>query len=156
MNDHLSYHSFCYLGFMKRFILVFTLLALSLSSVAQEIDQKRVNFVNKFSQAVMNHKQGKVIKMMDKDYRKDQLEFLEGNKEQFVDELFSGIDQESEKFVNSELKNIDAMEIKAVKEAGAGEWEYTILVDAGRYRVEIVLFLKKTKKNMDSLVPQAE
>jgi hypothetical protein len=129
---------------MKQLIVLLALLGLSFTSSAQEIDQKRIDFVNKFYLAVIHHKQKKVIKMMDKDYRKEQLAFLEGNKEQFVDELFSGVDQESQKFVNSELKNVDAMEIQDVKETGAGAWEYTFLVVAGPYKMEIVLLLKKS------------
>ncbi|MFK7787393.1 MAG: hypothetical protein AB8B56_19875 [Crocinitomicaceae bacterium] len=131
---------------MKRFILLFAFVSLSISLYAQEIDQKRIDFVNKFYLAVINHKQSKVIKLMDKDYRKEQLDFLNGNKEQFVDELFSGVDQESSKFINSELKNIEAMEIQDVKEAGKDKWEYTFLVEAGPYKMEISLLLKKNKK----------
>ena len=47
-------------------------------------------FIIDFTEAVNDHNSAKVIKMMNKKYRKDQIRFLKGNKEQFLNELFSG------------------------------------------------------------------
>ena len=50
------------------------------STHAQEIEQSQIDFANSFVQAVMSHKKGKIIKKLDKKYRKKQIKFLGGNK----------------------------------------------------------------------------
>ena len=131
---------------MKRFTILLIFVGLGFWSSAQEIDMKRIDFVNKFYKAVVSHKQGKVIKLMDKAYRKEQIKFLDGNKEQFVNELFGGVDINSKKYVNLKLTEIENIEIQDVFDRGTDEWEYVFHVKAGDRMVKRSLMLRKSGK----------
>ena len=65
---------------MKRLTLLFIGLLMLTSTHAQEIEQSQIDVANSFVQAVMSHKKGKIIKNLDKKYRKKQIKFLGGNK----------------------------------------------------------------------------
>ena len=65
---------------MKRLTLLFIGLLMLTSTHAQEIEQSQIDFANSFVQAVMSHKKGKIIKKLDKKYRKKQIKFLGSNK----------------------------------------------------------------------------
>ncbi len=117
-----------------------------LGTQAQEIDTKAIDFVNKFYTAVVNHQEKKVIKCMDKGYRKEQIAFLDGNKEQFVNELFGGSDISTGKWINLKLDEIDNIEIQDVFERGENEWEYIFHVKSGETVIEVPLTLRKSGK----------
>lgn len=137
---------FTILEFMKRFTLVFIFFSLILSVSAQEIDQKRIDFVNKFYKAVVSHKKSKVIKCTDKDYRKEQIKFLGGNKQQFVDELFGGFDIETKEYVNLKLIDIENIEVQDVHDLESGGWEYVFHVKSKGRTTKLTLGLKKSGK----------
>jgi len=134
------------LATMKHITLLFLFIALGFGSQAQEVDLKAIDFVNKFYKAVVSHNQKKVIKCMDKAYRKEQIAFLDGNKEQFVNELFGGSDISSGKWVNLKLNEIDNIEIQDVFERGENEWEYVFHAKSGETIIEVSLTLRKTGK----------
>lgn len=131
---------------MKRITVAFIFIGLALSVSAQKIDMERINFVNKFYKAVVNHKLSKVIKCTDKSYRDEQLTFLGGNKEQFVNELFGGIDVNTKEYVNVTLEEIENIEIQDVFERGDNDWEYVFHIKSGDYLIERSLLLRKTGK----------
>lgn len=131
---------------MKRITLAFIFIGLTLTVSAQEIDMKRIDFVNKFYKAVVDHEQSKVIKCTDKAYRKEQLVFLADNKEQFVNELFGGTDVNTNEYVNLTLSEIENIEIQDVFERGANDWEYVFHIKSGDHLVERSLLLRKTGK----------
>ena len=131
---------------MKRFTILFIFIGLALSVSAQEIDMKQINFVNKFYKAVVAHQHSKVIKCTDKGYRSEQLAFLGGNKEQFVNELFGGFDIHTNEYINLKLNEIENIEIQDVFDRGNGDWEYVFHIKAGDHLVEKTLMLRKTGK----------
>lgn len=114
-----------------------------MSVSAQEIDQRGAKFVIKFCKVVAAHKESRVIKCLDKKYRTDQLEFLGGNKTQFVNELFSGNEIQTGEFVNLKLEEIDAIEIVEMEALEYMAWIYVFHIKAGDHTIELWLELKK-------------
>ncbi len=131
---------------MKQLTFLLLFIGFSISSSAQEVDMERISFVNKFYKAVVSHKQSKVIKLMDRDHRKEQIKLLGGNKEQFVNELFSGIDIHTEKYFNVKLSEIENIEIQKINDLGDGKWEYIFHIKSGELLLEQSLTLRKSGK----------
>lgn len=117
-------------------------------SFGQEISEKQQTHVAKFITAVTNHDQKSVIKLMDKKYRKEQIAFLKGNKEQFVNELFGGSDvNNSDIYVQLKLNEITKIEVAEVIELKGGEgYTYIFRIRGKEKDVYISLGLKKTGK----------
>lgn len=119
-------------------------LFISLFSHSQEIEEKQIAFANKFIEAVSEHNTKKVIKMMDKEYRKEQISFLNGNKEQFVNELFSGEDMSDPSiYVNVKLDEITKIEIAEVTELKGNKYNYVFRVRTAEFDLFSSLILKK-------------
>lgn len=133
---------------MKHLVILLLFIGLGWSIQAQEIDMKRIDFVNSFYKAVASHNQKKVIKHLDKNYRTEQLAFLKGNKEQFVNELFGGTDINSNEWVNLKLNEIDNIEIQDVFDRGENEWEYVFHVTSGEKVLKVPLTLKQSGKKL--------
>jgi hypothetical protein len=89
---------------MSRIVLIFTVLICFSVQAQEPTEEGRLDFIIEFTEAVNDHKSRKVIKMMNKAYRKDQIQFLDGNKEQFVNELFSGY--KNDQFYNTKFDHI--------------------------------------------------
>ena len=123
-------------------------LMISLGSRAQEISQKQIDFANAFIEAVSSHNQKKVIKMMDKEYRKEQLANLKGNKKQFVDELFGGEDMKDPSiYANIKLENVIKIEIAEVIPLKSGnKYNYIFRVRDSQFDILTTLILKKRGK----------
>lgn len=137
-----------YLGSMKHFF-TFLILVVSLTAYGQqtsEADQKRIDFVNEFVAAVKEHDSKKVLKMMDKTYRKEQVKFLEGNKEQFINELFGGVDVTSGEYINTKFKHILRIEVAEVEELSQTEFAYTFRIRDGKHDILRQLLLRKDGK----------
>lgn len=130
---------------MKRFTLLFICVFAGYFSSAQEIDMARIQFVNEFCAAVLSHDEAKVIQRTDKDYRKEQIKFLDGNKTQFVNELLSGLDIDSDDYINAKLTEIESIEIVEAREYGQGEWEYVFHLKVGAHIIQRSLLLKKDR-----------
>ena len=113
---------------MKRCTVLFLFSFLVFGAWCQEIDAKQIDFINQFSEAVSSHNQSKVIKCTDKDYRNEQIDFLGGNKKQFVDELFGGFDIQSGEYINLQLEEIELIHVIEAVGLGDGRWEYTFHV----------------------------
>ncbi len=133
---------------MKYIVSLILFVGLGSGAQAQEIDMKRIDFVNSFYKAVTSHNQKKIIKHLDKNYRKEQLAFLKGNKEQFVNELFGGTDINTNEWVNLKLNEIDNIEIQDVFDRGENEWEYVFHVTSGEKVLKVPLTLKQTGKKL--------
>ena len=86
-----------------------------------------------------------VLKMTDKAYRKEQVKFLGGRKEQFINELFGGVDILTEEYINIEFANILKIEIAEVIPLENGDAEYIFRIRDGKHDVLRSLLLKKTK-----------
>lgn len=129
---------------MKQLTVLLLFIVLGFSSSAQEADMKRIDFVSKFYAAVTSHKSSKVIKCFDKTYRKEQIKFLSGNKEQFVNELFAGTDANTEKYYNLKLEDIDGIEVFTISEQENGDRKYTFHISSGDLLIEQSLILRKT------------
>lgn len=111
----------------------------------QEITEKQKKFANSFIEAVGQNNSKKVIKMMDKAYRKEQLKNLNGNKEQFVNELFGGEDlKDNSVYVNMKLNEITRIEIaEVIPLKGSNEFNYIFRVRNGRFDILSTLLMKK-------------
>lgn len=133
---------------MKQTMLLFFLLILTStgSSFGQEIAEKQVKFANSFIQSVSDHNSKSILKHLEKNYKKEQLEFLGGRTEQFINELFGGVDISSDDYINIKYKNIIRIEIAEVIEEQDG-YTYVFRIRDGKHDVLSSLFLvKKGKK----------
>ncbi len=134
---------------MKTSLLAILFLLIGMNVSAQsEISQKQIDFANKFIQAVGDHDQKKVIKMLDKEYRKEQLAFLNGNKKQLVDELFGGEDMKDPSvYANIKLENVLKIEIaEVIPLKGNNKYNYIFRVRDGQFDILTTLILKKKGK----------
>jgi len=111
----------------------------------QEISKEQIAFVNKFIAAVEAHDQDAVLSMTDKNYRKEQLKFLEGRKEQFINELFGGVDIMNEDYINTKFLDILKIEVAEIVPKENGNSEYVFLIRAGHHELLKSLLLKKSK-----------
>lgn len=135
---------------MKRLTLLFIGVFAGFLGAAQEIDMDRIHFVNTFYSAVIAHNQTAVINQTDKAYRKAQIKFLGGDKVQFVDELFGGVDIQTDEYINVKFSEIEAMEVVDVFEYGeeGGAWEYVFHIKVGEHTIRRSLLLKKDGKKL--------
>ena len=127
-------------------ILIFFVVAvLSMPAFGQDISKQQVRFANKFIDAVSTNNSKKVIKMLDKGYKKEQLKILAGNKEQLINELFGGEDLTDHSiYVTIKLDEIKKIEIAEVIQLKGGEgYNYIFRVKSDRFEVHSSLRLKK-------------
>lgn len=133
-----------YIGRMKSrsLILILSFVVISITGFSQEISDKQIAFTNDFVAAVADHSEKKTMKHLDKTYRKEQLAFLKGNKEQLVNELFGGQDlADSDKYLNfkiSEITKIEIIEVIQLK----GTTECTYIFKVKRVDQEIYASLR--------------
>lgn len=128
-----------------RFLLFLGVLTFSNQSFAQEVADAQIAFVNKFVEAVASHDQKATLKHTEKSYRKEQLKFLGGRKEQFVNELFGGTDLFTEEYVNTRFANITKIEVAEIIDQGDGNFEYIFRIRDGKHDFLSSLFLRKNK-----------
>jgi len=140
-----------YIGRMKTrstlFILSF--LFISHTSFSQDVSVKQEAFVNKFIATVASNSEKKTLKFLDKAYKKEQLENLNGDKEQLVNELFGGQDlADTDTYLNikiSEITNIEVVQVIKLKESN--QYTYIFKVHKGDQKIHSSLRLKiKGKK----------
>ncbi|MFT6922275.1 MAG: hypothetical protein ACJA1C_001277 [Crocinitomicaceae bacterium] len=139
-----------YIGLMKTrsLIIALSFIAISITGFAQEISNKQIAFANKFVTAVADHSEKKTMKYLDKTYRKAQLAFLEGNKDQLVNELFGGQDlSDKDKYLNfkiSEITQIEIIEVISLK--GTSDCTYIFKLKRGDQEILASLLLKVNGK----------
>lgn len=129
-----------------KFITLFLVFCCHLG-LAQQLDQEGQEFISSFVDAVRAHDQKKVMKHLDKKYRKEQIKFLEGNKEQFINELFAGAN-EAGTFMTPDFNSIISFSQIDVKEI-SGEiptFEVGFEVDIPDYILYSTLLLVRKKK----------
>ena len=115
--------------------------------LAQQLDKEGLEFITSFVDAVRDHDQKKVMKHLDKKYRKEQIKFLGGNKEQFINELFAGAN-EAGTFMTPDFNSIISFSQIDVKEI-SGEiptYEVGFEVDIPDYILYSTLILVRKKK----------
>lgn len=134
---------------MRILSLFFLLLITSLSQAQPE--KERLAFIGSFTEAVSAHDGDRVIAHLTESYVNAQLkEFLNNNKDQFLDELFGGMIEGTEEWINLDFHAIDSIEFVELKETGNSTWEVTFMIKSGSVVVlsELTLFaLKKKKKS---------
>jgi hypothetical protein len=130
---------------MKRLTLLFIGVFAGFSGAAQENDTDRIEFAKKFCATVIAHDQDQVIKLTDKSYRKAQIKFLGGDKTQFVNELFGGMDVLTDDYINLKFAEIETIAVVEVSEYSDefGGWEYVFHIKVGMHTVWKSLLLKK-------------
>lgn len=127
------------------FITFLSLISLINISFGQDITESQIGFVNKFMGAVIQHDQNAVLSMTDKTYRKEQLKFLEGRKEQFINELFGGTDIMTGDYINTRFINILKIEVAEIIPQENDHFEYIFRIKDGEHDLLKSLLLKKTK-----------
>lgn len=128
-----------------RFLLFLGVLTFSNQSFAQEVSDAQIAFVNQFIASIESHDQKATLKFTDKNYRKEQLKFLEGRKEQFINELFGGVDMMTNEYINTRYANILKVEVAEIIPQGDGFFEYIFRIRDGEHDLLKSLLLKKTK-----------
>lgn len=109
--------------------ILFSVILFGSNAQAQKPTAGETEHVNKFIEAVNSHNQNGVFKLLDKKYRKEQLKFLGGNKEQLVNELFGGSELNSDVYINVKLAEIESIEINSAIVLKGGEgttWMFTL------------------------------
>lgn len=130
---------------MRSFLFVFMMLCQPL--IAQDIDQDGQEFLASFTDAVKSHDSKSVLKHVDKKYLKGQIKFLNGNKEQFLNELLAG-QNEVGKFMTPDFEAIIDILLVDMQEI-EGEiptYEVGFEVDIPDYILYSTLLLVKKKK----------
>ena len=117
----------------------------SISCFGQEISENQISFVNKFMKAVESHNMNVALKMTDKQYRKEQLKFLEGRREQFINELFGGVDLMTNKYVNTRFTDILKIEVAEIIHQENDYFEYIFRIRDGEHDITKSLLLKTIK-----------
>lgn len=128
-----------------RFIFFLSVLLISNATNAQEIPEAQIAFVNQFIAVVEAHDFEATLNCTDKTYRKEQLKFLEGRKEQFIDELFGGVDIFTEQYVNTRFVNITKIEVAEIVPQENGDFEYIFRIRIEHNDLLKSLLLRKTK-----------
>ncbi|MBP8753847.1 MAG: hypothetical protein KBH39_06460 [Chitinophagales bacterium] len=106
-------------------------------------------FISKFEKAVTAHKYNKELKLTDADYRAEQHDdFLSGNTKQFIDELFSGYEIQTDTFINFKLTDIDALTVQEVFQNSHTDYTMSWLVSSkktGSAKCQLHITKKKNK-----------
>lgn len=133
---------------MKTLFIIFICL-ISSSSIAQPVDplDNRAIYVKAFVESVQLHQNNKTLKLMQRTYRKDQIRFLDGNKEQFLDELFAGEDMLGAGFVSFNYDEITSFEVAEVIPLDNGDFNYIFRVKDGKHDALCNLVLEFDGKN---------
>ena len=66
-------------------------LVISTHGFSKDIGDKQIAFANEFAAAVADHSEKKTMKYLDKKYKKEQLEFLKGNKVEVGSNILSNV-----------------------------------------------------------------
>ena len=130
------------------FFIAFTFLFIN-TGIAQEtsIHKRQQKHVNKFMDAVKDNSEKKIYRLLDKNYRKEQLDFLEGRKSQLVNELFGGGDQFTQEYININLTDISRIEIAEVIKNKDGTYKYIFRIRNEKNDIlKSLILLKKGRK----------
>lgn len=135
---------------MKARSILLSLFALfvTLNVISQEIPEQQDKFVNKFVDAVASNTPKKIYKCLDKKYRAEQLENLEGDKQQLIDELFGGeqIGNSSE-YVNIKIEEITKIEIaEAIPLKSGNKFNYIFRIRTAKNDVYCSIMLVRRGK----------
>ena len=128
-----------------QYLLLLFVISFTNLSKAQEVSDAQIAFVNKFIAAIEAHDMEATLNCTDKSYRKEQLKFLEGRKEQFINELFGGVDIITEEYVNTRFANITKIEVAEIIEQEDGYFEYIFRIRDVEHDLLKSLLLRKIK-----------
>lgn len=131
---------------MKTLLLLFILINFKMLHAQNIPDEQRLKFVNEFLTAVRVHDQKATIKKLDKSYINKQLKKnLKGNKQQFLDELFSGRDEKTKEYLTIPFDAIISIEVAEVVPNDETMTDYFFIVKTDKNEVICQLFLKHRK-----------
>ena len=133
---------------MKRVLLLFICLFIVFTTQAQgKPSTHRKVFVKQFMKNVCENNSRKVRKSLNNDYLKNELKILDGDKKQFLNELFLGIDKISGESVSIKFNDISSISIYEIAEITAKDkkiaWVYVFEVSDGEHTILAPLLLEK-------------
>ncbi|MCR9173581.1 MAG: hypothetical protein NXI10_13855 [bacterium] len=128
---------------MKQLLFIAIFFTLPNFLLAQEISEKQKSFVNKFVKAVDANNVRKVYTFLDTKYRNEQRRFLGGDKEQLVNELFSGNEMGGNAFVVIPVTEVVRIEIAEIEENEDGSFVYIFRVRDTEHDILAPLTLQK-------------
>ena len=139
-----------YIGLMKTksILIALSFVLVSLSSFSQKVKPEHEKIVSQLMTSVTSHSEKGVLKSLDKSYKKEQLAFLEGNKEQLVNELFGGQNlADTDVYLNFKISEITKIEVVQVIELkGDAGYTYIFKVWKGEQAIMSSLHLKANGK----------
>jgi hypothetical protein len=123
-------------------------LVITLTDYAQKINSTNPElFTASFIKAVLAHDQELTIKHMDKRYTEEQYKvFLGKNKNQFLDELFSGTTVNSEEWIPTKFLEIQSITALSIEPNGLEGWKVLFLVKSAKTETKCTLWIRKTGK----------
>ena len=134
---------------MKKSVFLLFIIALigcSSTKNTQNDDPYRADleyYLENFEKAVIEHDSLNLMKLIDKSYVREQHdEFLKGNTEQFINELFCGDVSDRDEFKCFEFKNISKMERLRIEQDGLNGYKVYYLVSDGEHTIEADWYVK--------------
>ena len=97
-------------------------------------------FITEFTNAVKAHDYKVIYKLLEKEYRKDQLKFLGGNRQQLIDDLFGGFN-EAEEWVNAKLDEIQEIWMFEFEETTTNNFKLSFEVELEHNILTVELLL---------------
>ena len=133
---------------MKRVLMLFMCLFVAISVQGQDKkpSMQRKVFAKQFLKYICDNNERKVRKSLNQNYRKEQTKFLGGNKKQLLDELFAGLDQDSQYTHVIKFDDIESIVIYEIAEITVEDkiaWIYVFKVSDGVHEILAPLLLEK-------------
>lgn len=107
------------------------------------LSEDLINYLLKFQETVISHDPVNLMKLLDPKYIREQHDdFLKGNTEQFIDELFCGyIGRTKESFKCLKLKNITHIDILSIEPEGDRGYRVYYHVSNDQFVIEANWFI---------------
>jgi hypothetical protein len=93
-------------------------------------------YLSEFENTVKTHNQSQVLNFMDPDYIREQLDdFLDGRKEQFLNEFFCGMQTNDHGFYCPEFDDITKFEFESIEKTDDGMYRVVYLITSDNITV---------------------
>ncbi len=113
------------------------------SFISTEMNQ----FLLAFEKKVKGNKKVALIEFIDTDYKMEQLGNLNGNMEQFINELFYGTQIPGGKFTNILLSEIDEIKLIEMQKVGSDLYRATYEIKSAEIKIKVKWDIRNAKNN---------